>query len=49
MVHILRTEKKGLGSPVMELGHLFAETVMDMERKERSSAEGKPLHTGVYK
>ena len=49
MVHILRTGKKGLDSLVMDLGRMLAETIMDMEREERSGPEGKPLHAGVYK
>jgi hypothetical protein len=28
---------------------MLAETIMDMEREERSGPEGKHLHTGVYK
>ena len=49
MVHVLQIGKKGLDSLVMELGRMLAETIMDMEREERSGPEGKPLHEGVYK
>jgi transposase-like protein len=49
MVHVLQIGKKGLDSLVMELGRMLAETIMDMEREERSGPEGKPLHKGVYK
>jgi putative transposase len=49
MVHILQTGKKGLDSLVMDLGRMLAETIMDMEREERSGPEGKPIHEGVYK
>jgi putative transposase len=49
MVHVLQAGKKGLDSLVMELGRLLAETIMDMEREERSGPEGKPLYPGVYK
>ena len=49
MVHVLQIGKKGLDSLVMELGRMLAETIMDMEREERSGPEGKPLHPGVYK
>jgi len=49
MVHVLQTGKKGLDSLVMDLGRMLAETIMDMEREERSGPEGKPLHPGVYK
>lgn len=49
MVHILQTGKKGLDSLVMELGRMLAETIMDMEREERSGPEGRPIHEGVYK
>jgi hypothetical protein len=44
MVHVLQVGKKGLDSLVMELGRMLAETIMDMEREERSGPEGKPLH-----
>ena len=49
MVHVLQIGKKGLDSLVMELGRMLAETIMDMEREERSGPEGKPIHEGVYK
>jgi transposase-like protein len=49
MIHIIQTGKKGLDSLVMDLGRLLAETIMDMEREERSGPEGKPLHEGIYK
>jgi transposase-like protein len=49
MLHILRTGKKGLDSLLMELGAMLAETVMDLEREERSGPEGIPLYAGVYK
>jgi len=49
MVHILQTGKKGLDSLVMDLGRMVAETIMDMEREERSGPEGRPIHEGVYK
>jgi putative transposase len=49
MAHILQTGKKGLDSLVMDLGRMLAETIMDMEREERSGPEGKPLESGVYK
>jgi len=49
MVHVLQVGKKGLDSLVMDLGRMLAETIMDMEREERSGPEGKPLHAGVYK
>jgi len=49
MVHVIQTGKKGLDSLVMDLGRMLAETIMDMEREERSGPEGKPLHPGVYK
>jgi putative transposase len=49
MVRVLQIGKKGLDSLVMELGRMLAETIMDMEREERSGPEGKPLHEGVYK
>ncbi|MGD0487062.1 MAG: hypothetical protein ABSB94_07705 [Syntrophorhabdales bacterium] len=44
MVRVLQIGKKELDSLVMELGRMLAETIMDMERKERSGPEGKPLH-----
>lgn len=47
MLHILRTGKKGLDSVLMELGAMLAETVMDLEREERSGPEGIPLYAGV--
>jgi len=49
MVHILQTGKKGLDSLVMDLGRMLAETIMDMEREERSGPEGRPIYEGVYK
>ena len=49
MVHLIQTGKKGLDSLVMDLGRMLAQTIMDMEREERSGPEGKPLHPGVYK
>jgi putative transposase len=49
MGHVLQIGKKGLDSLVMDLGRMLAETIMDMEREERSGPEGKPLHQGVYK
>ena len=49
MVHVLQIGKKGLDSLVMGLGRMLAETIMDMEREERSGPEGKPLHAGIYK
>jgi putative transposase len=49
MVHVLQVGKKGLDSLVMNLGRMLAETIMDMEREERSGPEGKPLHKGLYK
>jgi transposase-like protein len=49
MVYVLETGKKGLDSLMMNLGRMLAETIMDMEREERSGPEGKPVHPGVYK
>jgi putative transposase len=49
MVHVLQTGKKGLDSLVMDLGRMLAETIMDIEREERSGPEYAPCHTGVYK
>jgi putative transposase len=49
MVHVLQVGKQGLDSFVMDLGRLLAETIMDMEREERSGPDGKPLYSGLYK
>jgi len=49
MVHILQVGKQGLDTFVMDLGRLLAETIMDMEREERSGPDGKPLYSGLYK
>lgn len=49
MFHILKTGKRGLDSLLMELGGMVAETIMDIEREERSGPEYVPLHAGVYK
>jgi transposase-like protein len=49
MVRILQIGKKGLDSLVMELGRMLAETIMDVEREERSGPEGKPAEPGLYK
>ena len=49
MFHILQTGKRGLDSLHMELGAMLCETVMDIEREERSGPEHAPLHRGVYK
>jgi putative transposase len=49
MVHIIQVGKQGLDSLVMDLGRLLAETIMDMEREERSGPDGKPLYPGLYK
>jgi hypothetical protein len=49
MVHIIQVGKQGLDSLVMDLGRLLAETIMDMEREERSGPDGRPLYPGLYK
>lgn len=49
MIHVLQVGKQGLDSFIMELGRLLAETIMDMEREERSGPDGKPLYPGLYK
>jgi transposase-like protein len=49
MFHVLQTGKRGLDSLHMELGAMLCETVMDIEREERSGPEHAPLHRGVYK
>jgi putative transposase len=49
MFHILRTGKQGLDSFLRELGSMLAETIMDMEREERSGPEYMPLYPGIYK
>jgi hypothetical protein len=49
MVRILQIGKKGLNSLVMGFGRILAETIMDMEREERSGPEEKPVHQVVYK
>ena len=49
MFHILKRGKSGLDSLLMELGGMVAETIMDIEREERSGPEYVPLHAGVYK
>jgi putative transposase len=49
MFHILKTGKRGLDLLLVELGGMVAETIMDIEREERSGPEYVPLHAGVYK
>lgn len=49
MFHILQTGKRGLDSLHMELGAMLCETVMDIEREERSGPDHSPFHRGVYK
>lgn len=43
MFHILQTGKRGLDSLHMELGAMLCETVMDIEREERSGPEHAPF------
>jgi putative transposase len=49
MYQIIKTGKQGLDGFIQELGTLFVEAIMDMEREERSGPQYHPLQTGLYK
>lgn len=49
MYQIIKMGKAGLDGFVRELGTLLVETIMDMEREERSGPEYYPCREGLYK
>jgi len=49
MYEIIRVGKQGLDGFIVQLGSMVAESIMDMEREERSGPEYHPSRGGLYK
>jgi len=49
MYQIIKAGKQGLDGFIQELGVMFVEAIMDMEREERSGPQYQPLEAGIYK
>jgi putative transposase len=49
MYQVIKAGKQGLDGFIQELGTLFVEAIMDMEREERSGPQYQPLQAELYK